>query len=532
MSKWQQTLQNLAEAGDAAASDILWDIRGMNESELAKYLVDNDEHVREVLGIKYLAEEGSDPTLNKEYYDMLNKGQMAFQGEGRFDPYGQKIRSIEEYMEKFGVEKGPGGYSDDQVAAFTNPESKGYFMKLKSPEQMQQIAAWLDKGNADRLVEDMWRAGDSWQRRNQLEGYDANNDVFSADANYGLDWAISALKGFTLPRVKEAQLEGRPVEWQDLTGDMVELGLNFIPGVGIVSKSGKVVAALPKWRGALNKTAAYAFDAGAVPVFSQAYDVNVNRITGRDVPRADWDLQRMGAQAALMGTGKATLKSTARMGKDIMEGSLGEKAGTAEYRTGKGFIESIGEKTDDQIARRQAMLDRKAELAREAKNVTFEGAKDVKSVKNQTLTPQDLVDADNYRIMTEEARRLSRSDAERQAYNEAVERQKASEMEVALDVLHAHGTGKVRPQPALYLVELVRAEVRDHAVAVALVEAPACRLVDGRDERVVLPVFGRSLPHVPGPFGVVEISGDRTRRAIRAVPPTPLVIARQADLCK
>ena len=93
MSKWQQTLQNLAEAGDAAASDILWDIRGMNESELAKYLVDNDEHVREVLGIKYLAEEGSDPTLNKEYYDMLNKGQMAFQGEGRFDPYGQKPRS-------------------------------------------------------------------------------------------------------------------------------------------------------------------------------------------------------------------------------------------------------------------------------------------------------------------------------------------------------------------------------------------------------------------------------------------------------
>ena len=60
MSKWQQTLQNLAEAGDAAASDILWDIRGMNESELAKYLVDNDEHVREVLGIKYLAEEGAE----------------------------------------------------------------------------------------------------------------------------------------------------------------------------------------------------------------------------------------------------------------------------------------------------------------------------------------------------------------------------------------------------------------------------------------------------------------------------------------
>lgn len=421
MSKWQQTLKNLAEAGDAAASDILWDIRGMNESELAKYLVDNDEHVREVLGIKYLAEEGADPTLNKEYYDLLNKGQMAFQGEGRFDPYGQKPRTVEDYMEKFGVEKGPGRYSDNQIAAFTNPENDKYFMKLKSPEQLQQIASWLDMGNADRLVEDMRRAGDSWQRRNQLEGYDADNGVMP------VDWALSALKGFTLPRVKEAQLEGRPVEWQDLTGDMVELGLNFVPGVGIVSKTGKVVATLPKVPGAILKTGAYGADVFAVPFGSQAYDVGVNRLTDRDVPRKDWDWKRMGAQAAMMGTGKATLKSTARMGKDIMEGSLGEKAGTAEYKSGKGFIESIGEKTDDLINRRQAMLDRKAELAREAKNVTREGSKDVKSVRGETVTPQDLVEADNYRILNEEARRLSRSDAERKAYNEAAVRQEASE---------------------------------------------------------------------------------------------------------
>ena len=69
--------------------------------------------------------------------------------------------------------------------------------------------------------------------------------------------------------------------------------------------------------------------------------------------------------------------------------------------------------------------------------------------------------------------------------------------EIALDVLHADRPGEVRAEPALDLVELVRAEVRDHAVPVALVEAPAGGLVDGRDERVVLPVLGRALPHIP-----------------------------------
>lgn len=427
MTKWQERLKFLAEQGNQAADDIYWETKDMNEAELAAYLAANDEQVRSVLQLKYLAEKDADPELNREYYDLLNKGQMAFQGEGRFDPYGQKPLSVEDYMEKFGVEKGPGGYSDDQVAAFTNPENRDYFMKIKSPEQLEQIASWLSMGNSERLVEDMRRAADSWQRRNRIEGYDANNRILSSDANYGLDWVLSALKGFTLPRVKEAQLDGREVTWQDVTGDMVELGLNFIPGVGIVSKSGKVVAALPKIPGAALKTGAYAVDVGAVPALSQAYDVGVNRATGRDVPRADWDWERMGAQAAMMGTGKATLKSTARMGKDIMEGSLGEKAGGAEFNAGKGFIENIGEKTDDQIARRQAMLDRKAELAMKRENVALEGDRDIASSKGPNLTPQDIADAENYRILTGEAERLARSDAERQAYRQAASRQEARE---------------------------------------------------------------------------------------------------------
>lgn len=421
MTKWQEQLKKRAENGDQAADDILWETQDMNDAELAMYLVNNDERVRSVLQMKSLAEKDADPALTKEYYDLLNKGQMAFQGEGRFDPYGQKPLTIEEYMEKFGIEKGPGGYSDDQVAAFTNPENRDYFAKVKTPDQMKEIAVWIGSGSVDRMVSDIERTAAAWQRRNQLEGYGADNEV------QPVEWALSALKGFTLPRVKEAQLEGRPVEWQDITGDMVELGLNFIPGVGIVSKTGKVVARLPKVPGAILKTGAYGADVFAVPGLSQTYDVGVNWLTDRDVPRNEFDLKRMGAQAALMGTGKASAKSLVRTGKDIMEGSLGEAGSKADYRATKGFLESIGEKTDDQIARRQAMLDRKAELAMKRENVVLEGDRDIASAKQPTVKPQDIAGAENYRILTGEADRLARSDAERQAYRQAASRQEARE---------------------------------------------------------------------------------------------------------
>lgn len=402
MTKWQEQLKKRALNGDQEADDILWATRDMDDTQLAQYLAQNDEKVRSVLKMKSLADKDGDPALTKEYYEMLNKGIMAGQGEGRFDPNGNKLKSVDDYMQLMGVRPRDGGYTDDERAAFTNPESPSYFGKI--PQDKLQLAA-ISQGfdNPEFLLEDMRRVGDMWQRGNQIEGYGPNNEI------QPLDWALSALKGFTLPRVKEAQKEGREVTWQDISGDMVELGLNFVPGVGVVSKTGKVVAALPKVPGAIAKTAAYGADILAVPFGSQAYDVAVNQ--GRDVPRSDFDWERMAAQAALMGTGKAAAKQGIRAGKDIMEGSRGAQAGGAEFKEGKDFLENIGEKTDDLIARRQAMLDRKADLARQRKNVQLEGDVDIPS---GDATPDDLINADNYRILKEEAERIANSQPERE----------------------------------------------------------------------------------------------------------------------
>lgn len=414
MTKWQEQLKKRALNGDQEADDILWETRDMDDAQLAQYLAQNDEKVRSVLKMKSLADKDGDPALTKEYYEMLNKGIMAGQGEGRFDPNGNKLKTVDDYMQLMGVRPRDGSYSNDERAAFTNPENPLYFGKI--PQDKLQLAA-ISQGfdNPEFLLEDMRRVGDMWQRGNQIEGYGPNREI------QPLDWLISGLKGFTLPRVKEAQKEGREVTWQDVSGDMVELGLNFVPGVGVVSSSGRIVAKLPKGianvvakvPGPIKTGAAYGTDILAVPFGSQAYDVAANRVGERDVPRSEFDWERMGAQAALMGTGKAAAKQGIRAGKDIMEGSRGAKAGGAEFKEGKEFFENIGEKTDDLISRRQAMLDRKADLARQRKNVQLEGDVDIPS---GDATPDDLINADNYRILKEEAERIAKSQPERDAY--------------------------------------------------------------------------------------------------------------------
>ena len=415
MTKWQEQLKKRAENGDQAADDILFETDGMDENQLARYLAENDARVRGVLQMKSLAEKDADPELAKEYGEMLNKGLSMGSGEGREDLYGNKLKTVDDYMELFGIQKGQGGYTDDDRAAFTNPENPRYFGKIPEDDlKIRAIQLFGENGTPAQLLEDLQRTGYMWQRGNRVEGYGPNNEF------QPVDWALSALKGFTLPRVKEAQKEGRPVEWQDVTGDMLELGLNFVPGVGIVSKTGKVIATLPKAAGMAAKTAAYGADVFAVPFLSQAYDVGINTATGRDVPRADWDLERMGEQAALMGVGKATAKSAIRTSKDIMEGSLGGQAGTAEYRTGKDFLENIGEKTDDLIARRQAMLDRKAELAKQRKNVNLPGDNDVVGTGAST---EDILNAENYRNLTSEAERIANSAPERAAYRDILNRE-------------------------------------------------------------------------------------------------------------
>jgi hypothetical protein len=422
MTKWQEQLKQQALNGDQAADDILWETRDMSDDELARYVADNDERIRNAMHMKYLAEKDAKPELVKEYYDMFNKGQQAYAGPGRVDAGGYgKARSVDDWMGIFGVQPkhvdpdGKGSYSNDERAAFTNPESPTYYAKLKKPEQLKEIASWQGFDNADLMDEDIRRASDMFQRERAVEGYNPDNSVDL------VNWGISALKGFAAPRVKEAQLEGREPTWQDITGDMVEAGLNFIPGYGIVSKSGQLVARIPsKWVRQGIKGAAGAVESMAVPGLSQVYDMNVYD----EGPRADFDLKRFGAQAAGFGSGMLGGSLLLKQGTRQMSGREGAAVARADAREARTGIGRIGEKTDDLLAARQAMLDQNAKLAQDRANVNLTGDAGIKTAKADAPQWQDVAEAESNRILTEEAKRLARSEKERRAYQRLAEERK------------------------------------------------------------------------------------------------------------
>lgn len=422
MTKWQEQLKQQALNGDQAADDILWETRDMSDDELARYVADNDERIRNSLHMKYLAEKDAKPELVKEYYDMFNKGRQAYAGPGRVDAGGYgKARSVDDWMGIFGVQPkhvepdGKGSYSNDERAAFTNPESPTYYAKLKTPAQLKEIASWQGFDNAELMDEDIRRSSDMFQRERSIEGYNPDNSVDL------VNWGISALKGFAAPRVKEAQLAGRDVTWQDVTGDMVEAGLNFIPGYGIVSKSGKLIAKIPyKWAQQATKGAMGAVEASAVPALSQVYDMNVYD----EGPRSEWDTGRFLAQAGAFGGGMYAGSRMVTQGRRQMAGREGGAAARQDYKQARTGIARIGEKTDDILAERQAVLDANAKLAQDRANVNLSGDVGIKTAKAEAPQWQDVAEAESNRILTEEAKRLARSEEERRAYQRLAEERK------------------------------------------------------------------------------------------------------------
>lgn len=417
MTKWQQTLQNLAEAGDGRASDILWEIRDMSDDELARYLAENHDKVSSVIGLKYLAEKDADPELNKEYYDMLNKGQHAFEGSDRVDAMGfGKARSVDDWMKIFGIQpKHTDGYSDDERAAFTNPASPTHYSKLKTPDQFKQIASWQGFDTPALMEDDLRRSSDMFQRGLSVEGWNPDNTVDL------VRWAKSAFKGFAMPRVKEAELEGREPEWRDYLGDATEAGLNFIPGVGFVSKAGKVVARIPNsWVQKGVKGVIGAAEASAVPGLSQVYDINVYD----EGPRSQWDTGRFLTQAGSFGGGMYAGNRMLRQGKTHMAGREGGMAAAQDFKNARTGIARIGEKTDDILAERQAVLDMNAKLAQDRSNVNLAGDVGIKTGKPNGPKWEDVADAESNRILTEEANRIGRSEEERRAYQQLAESRK------------------------------------------------------------------------------------------------------------
>lgn len=422
-------LYNMGENGDDAAAELYLQSMDYDDDELSLWVAENDKKIREVLGLNDFVSVVGDDTdgevksMLKEYNDLRNNGLSIFKGDKKLAPNGKAIKTLDDFMGALGV--GNGEYSDDDRAAFSNPENPNYWAKI--PEEDRTLAALsLGYESADEMGRDIERVANGFQRQNQVEGYGPNNEFQT------IPWIVSALKGAVTPRIKEAQLAGRDITWQDVAGDLGELGLNFIPGVGLVGKGGKLVARVPgvgriantATGSVVGQGAAMVADQFAVPGLTQVMDAGLlynPNVFGTETsglnPRSDIDFGKMAAQAGAIAGAKGTVKGAAMVGKNMLEQGMGNEVGGGAFRQGVKVFESIGEKTDDLIKRRQAMLDRKAELAKQRANVTLPGDRDINTTGAST---DDLINAENFRILNSEAERIARSKEAREAYNRSV----------------------------------------------------------------------------------------------------------------
>ena len=425
MEKILKRLQQLGLNGDEVADNLYWDAAELDEDAFSLWVAENDKALREVLKIDDILVDPKkdDKAFLKEYNDLRNNGLSIFKGDKKLAPNGKAMKTIDDFMGALGV--GNGDYNDDQRAAFSNPENEGYWKNF--PEEDRTLAALsMGYNDADEMGADIDRVANGFQLQNQVEGYGPNNEFQT------IPWLISALKGAAAPRIKEAQLAGREVTPQDIAGDLAELGLNFIPGVGLVGKGGKIVAKIPVASKVANTAAgsmlgqgaAMVADQVAVPGLTQVIDAGVlynPNVLGTEAsslnPRSEFDLGKMAAQAGAIAGAKGTVKGAAMVGKNMLEQGYGNEVGGGVFREGVKAFESIGEKTDDLIKRRQAMLDRKAELAKQRANVTLPGDRDINTTGAST---DDLINAENFRILNSEAERIAKSKEAREAYNRSV----------------------------------------------------------------------------------------------------------------
>ena len=425
MEKILEQLRIRASHGDEAADNLYWQAKDLDENAFSIWLADNDAAVRSVLKFKSLME---DPTEDEkkflaDYTKIRNAGLTAYTGTDKVDIYNKKVKTLDDFMGAFGVRPSDdNALTDDDRSAFSNPENSAYWGNY-SDEDKLGAAEQLGYGSVEEMEQDLSRAGREYQIRNQVEGWGPNNE-FNA-----VDWGISALKGFAAPRVKDAQLAGREVTWQDVAGDIAEAGLSVVPGVGVVNKAGKVIARMPAAARLATSGAGFIGEQAFVPLASQAMDAGLlynPDMLGTDVsrtdPRGKFSWGQVGAQATGIAAAKGTVKAAGMMGKNVLEQGMGNETGGRQFKGIVKEMERINEKTDDLIAANQGALDARREAALKRRNVTLNEDLDI---SGHGYTPDDLINAENYRILSEEANRLNRSQKARSAFNEQAAADKA-----------------------------------------------------------------------------------------------------------
>lgn len=417
MEKIKKILQNLAESESEMADEayqVLVLLENADEAEVAEYIATHDADMRRLLGVKNLAEKGADTELAEQYFDLYTKGGNLLNPDPyrRTDYYGNDVKDVDHYMELLGVSKEGGEYTNDQRAAFTNPESPEYFGKRD--RDYLQGRAMKELGNAataDDLMNIMTRMADSYRYNREQRGYNADN---STDVGA---WLTDLGQEIFLPRMREARLAGREWGWEDLFGDAVELGLNFVPGVGVFNKAGKLVARLPKGMQIPARLLGEAVESAAVPLGSQAYDVIAY---DENDPRGQWDWKRVGAQYAGAIGAKGTIKMGARTAKDAAN-FAGGKSNETGVKQLLDVAEDLGHDSQNALNARNLVLQERAKVsldpAYSRPNKEYVSGQSLRT--GEFRTPEPVKDLTDFEIRRSEAERLAGTQKFRDALDAA-----------------------------------------------------------------------------------------------------------------
>jgi hypothetical protein len=423
MDKILQTIRVLAENGDEDANAVFREIDGMNQNELADYVYTHDAQLRKILGVKNLVEKEGNPEFTKEYFDLLNQGR-AMNNRDKYtknDVYNQKLKDVPYYMEKFGLPKEKGEYSLEDQIKFANSVSN-----LDSDELAN--LAWLEgfEGDADQMRNEIKRTGE------RLIG-DIARKGLNPETGSAFYWKypLHVAKALAAPRITEAYESGQEPGIKDVIGDEAEMALNFIPGMSAVSKGVRglsKVSKLPKVANSLigkplnkmvrdaNGTAARVVgelaESAATPVGSQLTDMALYEDSD---PRGNWDWGRVGAQYGGAVGMQGAVKMAGARAKQLLE-QEGKEAASSTWHGLADAIDNIGNDARENIARRQLVMERKAEMANDPqynsqRMLTPEQAKSGYFGKSD-----DLVDREDFNIRKSEAERLVNTMPEREQF--------------------------------------------------------------------------------------------------------------------
>ena len=351
--------------------------------------------------------------LNTEYFELLKLGHTMQNPDlgKRQDYYGEDLHDIDYFMEKLGVQKENGQYTNDMRAAFANPKNAAYFGNADR-DMLSTLAKNLGYANTDMLRNDIKRTADAWSRQRAERGYDEDNSVTWR-------WFTDLGQEIILPRVREARLAGREATIEDYVGDAAELGLNFVPGFGLVSKGGKLVARMPKGLRIPSYIASEAIESTAAPVGSQAIDI---ALYGDDDPRGKWDWGRVGLQYGGAIGAKGAIKMGARTAKDAAETAAGKDVGGSAIKSILDAVEEIGDDASANIARREGALKARMETVRNPRYTTDEFFLTPEQNRTGVFgSTEDFINEQDFLIRKAEAERLAKSQKARKEYAKAQE---------------------------------------------------------------------------------------------------------------